>query len=100
MKIQALSNKILAEMIDSPNAFRKTKSGLYIGDKDGTTDAIRPRWFKVYSVGEGIDWIKEGQYVFVAHGRWSNGVKINDDLKLYLLDNEECLATQETDPMS
>lgn len=98
-KLRAMREKILAEMVDKPEGFKKTKSGIFINDKDATTDAIRPRWFKVYSVGEGIDWIKEGQYVWVAHGRWSNGVKIDDDLKLYLLDNEECLMVSDENPV-
>ena len=98
-QIKAMRDKVLAEMIDKPSGFKKTKSGIFINDKDSTTDAIRPRWFKVYSVGEGVDWIKEGQYVWVSHGRWSNGVKINDDLKLYLLDNEECLMVSDDNPV-
>jgi co-chaperonin GroES (HSP10) len=99
MKVKALKNKILALMVDRPDGFKKTKSGLITMDKDNDVTGIRPRWFQVYSVGEGIDWLREGQYVFVAHGRWSNGVKIDEDTKLYLLDNEECLAVQDEDPM-
>lgn len=99
MIVKALPNKILAEMIDRPDGYKKTKTGIFLNDQDATTDAIRPRWFKVYSVGEEIDWIKKDQYVYVAHGRWSNGVKINDNLKLYLLDNDECLAVQDVNPI-
>ena len=100
MTVTALPNKILAEMIDRPDGYKQTKSGIFIDDKDATTNAIRPRWFRVYSVGEGIDWLQEGQYVFVAHGRWSTGININKDLRLYLLDNDECLAVQDEDPLA
>jgi len=97
--IKATANKILAEMIDKPGEEKTTAGGLILKEKDATEAAVRPRWFKVYSVGSEIDWIKEGEYVMVAHGRWSNGLKIDEDLKLYLIDNDECLAVNDTNPM-
>ena len=97
MKITALPNKIIGEMMNPPGLFRK-KGALFIKDKDGDTSGIGPRWFRVHSVGEGIDWVNEGQYLFVAHGRWSQGMKINDQLKLHLLDNEECLMVSDECP--
>ena len=45
-------------MIDKPSVERKTAGGLIINETDGTESAIRPRWFKIYSVGKDIDWIK------------------------------------------
>ena len=98
MNVKALPNKILAEMMDPPGLFRK-QGQLFIKDADADVSGIRPRWFRVHSVGEGIDWVKEGQYLFVAHGRWSNGVNITDDLRLHLLDNEECLGVQDENPL-
>ena len=98
-RIKATRDKILAEMIDKPGEEKVTDGGIILKEKDATEAAVRPRWFKVYSVGSGIDWIKEGEYVMVAHGRWSNGLKIDENLKLYLIDNEECLAVNDTNPM-
>lgn len=97
--IKAFGNRILAEMIDSPDGFKKTASGLLINDKDMTTEAVRPRWFKIYATGPDVTFVSEGQYVMVAHGRWSPGVKISEDLKIYLLDNEECLMVSDENPM-
>jgi co-chaperonin GroES (HSP10) len=99
MIVKATKNKILAEMIDKPDQTITTQGGIILTEKDATENAVRPRWFKVYSVGSEIDFIKEGEYVMVAHGRWSNGLKINEDLKLYLIDNDECLAVNDTNPM-
>lgn len=99
MKVNAVKNKILGVMIDAPGLHRKLASGLLLKDQDKDSSGIRPRWFKVYSVGEGIDWVNEGQYLFVAHGRWSNGVNVNEDLKLYLLDDKECLGVSDENPM-
>ena len=97
--VRALKEKILAEMIDKPGIEKTTAGGIIIKDKDMTESSVRPRWFKVYSVGDGIDWITEGKYVLVDHGRWSNGMKVSDDLKLYLLDNKDCLAASDDNPM-
>lgn len=97
--VKAMRNKILAEMIDNPGEELKTPGGIILISKDGTESAIRPRWFKVYSVGDDIDWLTEGTYVLVDHGRWSNGMKVNDDLKIYLLDNKDCLLESKTNPM-
>lgn len=98
-EIQALPGKVLAEMIDKPDGLRKTKGGIILKDKDNDTSGIRPRWFKVYSVGNEIDWVTEGQYLLVDHGRWSNGVKLNEDTKIYLLDNNDCLMISDNNPL-
>jgi len=97
-EIKAFGEKILAIMVDRPTGFKKSKSGLIIKDADMDTSGVRPRWFKIYSTGEKIDWVKKDQYVLVAHGRWSNGVKVNDDLKIYLLDNKEVLMVSDEKP--
>ena len=98
-KVKAMRNKILAEMIDNPGEETTTPGGIILMSQDGTESAIRPRWFKVYSVGEDIDWIAKGKYVLVDHGRWSNGMQVDEELKLYLLDNKDCLMESDEDPM-
>lgn len=97
--VRAMRDKILAEMVDKPGEEKTTAGGIIITEKDGTENAVRPRWFKVYSVGNEIDWITKGKYVLVDHGRWSNGIQVNDDLRLYLLDNKDCLLESETNPL-
>jgi len=98
-KVKAMRNKILAEMIDDPGEEITTAGGIILLSKDGTEEAVRPRWFKVYSVGDDIDWLTEGAYVLVDHGRWSNGIKVDEELKIYLLDNKDCLMVSEENPM-
>ena len=96
--VRAMRDKILAEMVDKPGE-KKTAGGIIITENDGQENAVRPRWFKVYSVGSDIDWITKGKYVLVDHGRWSNRIQVNDDLRLYLLDNKDCLLESETNPL-
>jgi co-chaperonin GroES (HSP10) len=99
MKIKAVGDKVLALMIDSPDGYRATKSGILVDDKDATSNAVRPRWFEVYAIGPKSDEsISVGQYVYVAHGRWTHGIEISNK-KIYSLDNEEILAVSDKNPM-
>ena len=98
-KIKAMRDKILAIMVDDPDAEIKTSGGIILRQKDGTEGSIKPLWFQVYSVGNEIDWLEEGQWVLVDHGRWSRGMKVDDDLKVHLLDNKDCLMVSDEDPM-
>lgn len=96
-KIKAFGDRVLATMAQKPSGYKKSKSGLLIADKDMEASGIKPRWFKIVSVGEKIDWLSDGDYVLVAHGRWSNGVDIDNE-KVYLLDNNEILMLSSGKP--
>lgn len=97
--IKPIHDKVLAKMIDGFGE-KKTASGLIIQEKDGTAESIRPRWFEVKYVGPEQKDVAPGEYVLVAHGRWSRGINIDpsDEYKLYFLDNEEILAASDELP--
>lgn len=46
---------------------------------DGKDSGIRPRWAEVYKVGPDQKDVKVGEYVLVAHGRWTRGIDIEDE---------------------
>jgi co-chaperonin GroES (HSP10) len=58
---------------------RITQSGLILHSDDGTSLGIRPRWGQVYAVGPDQQDVAVGQWVCVAHGRWTRGVEIEDE---------------------
>ena len=58
---------------------RTLNSGIILLGDDGKTDGIRPRWAKVYAIGPEQKDVKVDQWVLVEHGRWSRGVKINQN---------------------
>lgn len=98
--VRAIGERILAEVIERPQDYRQTKSGLYIADKDGTERAIRPRWFKIYSIGpDNTMGLSEGQYVYVEHGRWTREVKVTEELKIVMLDNKDILLVSDENPV-
>lgn len=58
---------------------RITQSGLILRNDNGTTLGIRPRWARVYAVGPDQTDVKVGDWILVAHGRWTRGLEIEDD---------------------
>lgn len=54
-------------------------NGIIIPDDNGKSEGIRPRWAKVYSVGEDITVIQPGQWVLIENGRWTRMLKIKED---------------------
>lgn len=67
---------IVSEMIFDQ---RITQSGLILMNDNGTTLGIRPRWGRVYAVGPKQQDVRVGQWVCVAHGRWTRGLDIEDE---------------------
>lgn len=57
---------------------RFTSSGIVLPGDDGKASGIRPRWAQVYAVGPLQDDVKPGEWICVAHGRWTRGIKIDD----------------------
>jgi len=58
---------------------RQLSSGIVLLNDNGTTAGIRPRWGRVYAVGPDQKEFTVGQWLCVAHGRWTRGVDVEDD---------------------
>lgn len=80
---------------------RTTSSGIILHADDGTTAGIRPRWGQVYAVGpEQVD-VQVGQWICVAHGRWTRGVCIEDqsgERTIRRVDPEDILLVSDEPP--
>ena len=80
----------------------KSKGGIIILDDDGTEAGIHPRWAKVYAVGDQQEDVKVGQWVLVAHGRWSRGFIVEQDdgteIEVRKIDIKEILAVSDEKP--
>jgi co-chaperonin GroES (HSP10) len=57
---------------------RKLNSGIVLLNDNGTTAGIRPRWGRIYAVGPEQKDYSVGDWICVAHGRWTRGVEIQD----------------------
>lgn len=58
---------------------RITTSGIVLLNDNGKGTGIRPRWAQIYAVGPKQTWVRPGQWICVAHGRWTRGVQIQQD---------------------
>jgi co-chaperonin GroES (HSP10) len=80
---------------------RITQGGLILLNDNGTTLGIRPRWGQVYAVGPEQKDVQVGQWICVAHGRWTRGLDIEDELGLRTIrriDPEDILLISDTQP--
>jgi len=75
-KIQALKKDVLVSDMEFDT--RITQSGLILPNDNGTSLGIRPRWGRVYAVGKDQKEVRVGQWICVAHGRWTRGLDIED----------------------
>ena len=75
-QIKALQDNVL--VADMEFDTRITQGGIIIPNDNGTSLGIRPRWGKVYAVGPKQTDVTVGQWIMVAHGRWTRGIDIED----------------------
>lgn len=101
MNLKAVGDRVLGSMVQKAGGHRQLASGLLLPDKDMDMSGIRPRWFKVESIGPDVDFVKVGQYVYVEHGRWTNELKYKEGdelISVWMLDNEKCLLVSTNHP--
>ena len=56
-----------------------SKGGIIIQSDDGKTMGVKPRWGKVYAVGEKNKDVKVGDWVLIEHGRWTRGMNVEGE---------------------
>jgi len=79
----------------------KTAGGIILVDDDGSEAGIHPRWAKVYAVGNEQDDVTVGQWVLVAHGRWSRAFKVRKsgtELEVRMIDENDILLVSDDEP--
>jgi hypothetical protein len=76
-EIRAIKKDVI--VTDMAFDVRITQAGLILPNDNGTGLGIRPRWGQVYVVGPDQDEVSVGQWVCVAHGRWTRGIDIEDE---------------------
>lgn len=76
MKIKALKGKVLVTDLERGS---RIINGIIIPDDNGKSEGIRPRWGKVYSVGEDIIDIVPDQWILIENGRWTRMLKVKED---------------------
>lgn len=97
--IKPLKKRVLVS--DMQFGATKSKGGIILLDDDGTEAGIHPRWAKVYAVGDQQDDVKIGQWLLIAHGRWSRAFKVKKDgveLEVRMIDENDILLVSDEEP--
>lgn len=76
MQVKALPGKVLVTDLERG---ARVIGGIIIPDDNGKSEGIRPRWGKVYSIGDGVIDIKEGQWILIENGRWTRMLKVKQE---------------------
>ena len=79
----------------------KTAGGIIIPDDDGTQSGTHPRWARVYAIGSKQEDVKVGQWILVAHGRWSRAFKIENEKEseeVRMVDEDDILMISDEEP--
>lgn len=95
-ELKPLHDNILVTDMNFKERF--TSGGIVVVGDDGKASGIRPRWGKVWAIGPEQTDVKVGQYILVAHGRWTRGVKIEDDTGEFVIrriDNNDILLVSD-----
>ena len=105
--ITPLKNRVLVS--DMHFGETKSKGGIIIVDDDGTAEGIHPRWGKVYAVGRDQVDVKVGEWIMVAHARWSRAFKLKKkevgsagdigvELEVRMIDENDILLVSDEEP--
>lgn len=95
--LKPIKDKVFAKMIDGFGD-RTTKGGIIVVENDGTSEAIRPRWFEVWKIGPEQEDLEIGEYILVEHGRWTRKIKIENE-EIFHVDNDSILLTTKDNPL-
>jgi co-chaperonin GroES (HSP10) len=76
-QLKALQNNVLVS--DMVFDERISTGGIVLLNDNGKGNGIRPRWGRVYAVGPEQKDVAVGNWVLVAHGRWTRGLDLEDE---------------------
>jgi co-chaperonin GroES (HSP10) len=99
---RAVSDRVL--VTDMHFGEQVTKGGIILGNDDGKTRGIYPRWAKVYSKGPlNKDQYDVGQWILIEHGRWTRSMKLEaeeGEIEVRMVDADCVLAYSDEKPES
>lgn len=99
-KINPIRDTVLVSDMDFDA--RTTRTGIFLLNDDGKEQGIRPRWGRVWAIGNEQKEFKVGDWVLVEHGRWTRGIKVETDdgaeTVVRKIDNDCVLAVADERP--
>jgi len=98
--IKPIKNRIL--VTDMHFGQTKSKGGLIILDDDGKDLGVHPRWCQVWAVGPTQKDVEVGEWILVAHGRWTRSIELQQDgkehIEIRMVDEDDILVSSDEKP--
>ena len=76
-KLKPLRDNVL--VTDMNFEEQTTASGIIIQSDDGKSHGVKPRWARVWAIGPEQQDVKVGEWIYIDHGRWTRGIKVEDN---------------------
>ena len=98
-RLRALHDWVLVEDMNFDE--RITTGGIILMNDNGKGTGIRPRWGRIYAIGPVQVLVRPGQWILVAHGRWTRGIEIEDDTGVHTIrrvDADDILLMSDEQP--
>ena len=98
-KLKPLRNNVL--VIDMGFEEQKTASGIVLQSDDGKAHGVKPRWARVWAVGPEQAEVFVDKWIYVEHGRWTRGIKVEENGKEIIIrrvDTEAILLQADEKP--
>lgn len=99
-KLRPLHDKVM--VTDMNFGEGRTKSGIVLTSDDGKSSGLHPRWCRVLFVGDEQTEIKVGQWLLMQHGRWTRGIKYEQEdgveITIHMIDLEGVLLVSDEKP--
>jgi co-chaperonin GroES (HSP10) len=100
-KIQPTHKNII--VTDMEFGERVSTGGVILIGDNMEERGIRPRWCHVVAVGPKNKDVNPGEYILVAHGRWSRGIDMTDDdgntVTIRMVDPKDVLLSSDELPV-
>lgn len=99
IKIKALHDWVIVSHMDFGDI--KTSGGIILRSDNGKAHGVKPRWGKVYCIGDEQKDVNIGDWILIEHGRWTRGIKINDgeqELTVHRVDVKGIMAISDSAP--
>ena len=98
-KLRPLWNTVLVS--DMGFEEQTTASGIVIQSDDGKSHGVKPRWARVWAIGPEQVEVKLGEWIYIEHGRWTRGIKVEEngeDIVIRRVDTDAILLQADDKP--
>lgn len=98
-KLRPLRNTVLVS--DMGFEEQTTASGIVLQSDDGKSHGVKPRWARVWAIGPEQVEVKLGEWIYIEHGRWTRGIKVEEngeDIVIRRVDTDAILLQAKEKP--